>query len=350
VTTVLEIAGLSVTYGRHRALKGVDLRVAPGEVVVMLGANGAGKTSLLKAVAGLVPAQGAVRLDGKSLSGQPPHRVVEAGLALVPEGRGIFGDLTVRENLLLGAFAQRARADQPANLERVLGLFPRLAERSGQIARTMSGGEQQMVAIGRALMSAPVILMLDEPSLGLSPLLCAELFRTLKTVRDTGVGILLVEQNARQSLAIADRAYLLENGEIVGQGAAADLARDPAVQAAYLGGAASPAAAATMPASLPAPASAPAATVSADALVPTRIAELVRIASLRQAKDVEAQRGAPNLLDPGTVAAAMAGVEAAAARAVKAPAAAPPGIEVWHRPGLEIWRRQPDGGMKQEDH
>jgi branched-chain amino acid transport system ATP-binding protein len=218
----------------------------------------------------------------------------------------------------------------------------------------MSGGEQQMVAIGRALMSSPVILMLDEPSLGLSPLLCTELFRTLKTVRDTGVGILLVEQNARQSLAIADRAYLLENGEIVGQGPAEQLARDPAVQAAYLGGAAShvpvvakaPASAAPMSA-----APAPEATVSADALVPTRIADLVRIAAQRQAQDLESQRSAPDLLDASMVAAAMAAVESAAARSIKGSPPPPPpaGLEVWHRPGLEIWRRQPDGSLKKED-
>ena len=164
---MLEVRQLAVTYGQHRALKGVDVQVAPGEIVVILGANGAGKTSLLKAVAGLISADAGaqVRLDGRVISGQPAHRIVEAGLALVPEGRGIFGDLSVRENLLLGAFAQRARATQPDNLDRVLRLFPRLAERSAQQARTMSGGEQQMVAIGRALMSAPTILMLDEPSL-----------------------------------------------------------------------------------------------------------------------------------------------------------------------------------------
>ncbi|MCP5269603.1 MAG: ABC transporter ATP-binding protein [Burkholderiaceae bacterium] len=249
---MLEVKDLAVTYGQHRALKGVSLTVAPGEIVVILGANGAGKTSLLKAIAGLERGAGSVRLDGSSIAGLPPHRIVEAGLALVPEGRGIFGDLTVQENLALGAFAHRARDGQQANLDRVLGLFTRLSERSGQVARTMSGGEQQMVAIGRALMSAPTILMLDEPSLGLSPLLCTELFRNLRTIRDSGVGVLLVEQNARQSLAIADRAYLLENGEIVGQGPAAQLARDPAVQAAYLGGAAGHAAAPA--ASTPAPA------------------------------------------------------------------------------------------------
>ena len=236
---MLEVEGLSVQYGKHRALDGVALSVGANEIVVILGANGAGKSSLLKAVAGLQApaAQGRVTLADRALAGLPAHQVVEAGLALVPEGRGIFGELTVRENLLLGAFARRARADEAANRERVLALFPRLAERLDQTARTMSGGEQQMVAIGRALMSAPRMLLLDEPSLGLSPLLSGELFRALGRIRDDGIGVLLVEQNARKSLAIADRGYLIENGRIVGSGAAAALTSDPAVQRAYLGGA-----------------------------------------------------------------------------------------------------------------
>ena len=403
---MLEVSQLAVTYGQHRALKGVALAVKPGEIVVMLGANGAGKTSLLKAVAGMIPAEAGsqVRLDGQVLSGQPPHRIVEAGLALVPEGRGIFGDLSVRENLLLGAFAHRARADQQANLDRVLGLFPKLAERSAQLARTMSGGEQQMVAIGRALMSAPTILMLDEPSLGLSPLLCTELFKALKAVRATGVGILLVEQNARQSLAIADRAYLLENGQVTGQGPAAQLASDPAVQAAYLGGAAAKKAGAPAEARLPGGALArtangtaaapdspaaiaaqalaavtgagvrtggygtPTRTTSADALVPTRIADLVRVATQRQAQDVEAQRGAGGASTPagraaadhalaeramaelkasGTLDEALARIEAAAARVAPAPVVAP-GLDVWRRPGIEIYRRHDDGQLHKE--
>jgi len=236
---MLEIAGLSVAYGKHAALSDVALRVGRGEIVAMLGANGAGKTTLLKAVAGLVPPQAGARisLGGNDLLALPPHRVVEAGVALVPEGRGIFGELTVRENLMLGAYAARARAAEADNLDRVLTLFPRLKERFRQIARTMSGGEQQMVAIGRALMSAPDILLLDEPSLGLSPLMCGELFAALASIRATGVGLLLVEQNAKRSLAIADRGYLIETGRIVGQGAAAALAVDPAVQRAYLGAA-----------------------------------------------------------------------------------------------------------------
>lgn len=234
---MLEVRGISVSYGQHRALEDVSARVKPGEIVVILGANGAGKSTLLKAISGICEGKvsGSVTLDGQELTGRPPHQIVEAGVALVPEGRGIFGDLTVQENLTLGAFPDRARDDQRANLDRVFTLFPKLAERRRQVARTMSGGEQQMVAIGRAMMSSPQILTLDEPSLGLSPLLCKELFRNLTSVRDLGLGVLLVEQNAKQSLAIADRGYLLENAHIVHEDTAAKLARDPAVQAAYLG-------------------------------------------------------------------------------------------------------------------
>lgn len=236
---MLECRDLTVSYGQHQALANVAIKITPGEIVVILGANGAGKSTLLKAIAGLVPAAASseVLVDGRPVTELPAHLIVEAGLALVPEGRQIFGDLTVHENLLLGAYARRARPSEKDHLDRVLTLFPKLVERSGQKARTMSGGEQQMVAIGRALMSAPAILMLDELSLGLSPILCGTLFRALVEIRKTGVGILLVEQNARQGLAIADRAYLLENGRIVGEGPAARLAQDPAVQKAYLGGA-----------------------------------------------------------------------------------------------------------------
>src|SRR5882672_10436684 len=234
---MLEVRNLAASYGKHQALAGVDLDVAAGEIVVILGANGAGKSTLLKAIAGLVRARAPARIafDGRDLTALAPHEIVEAGIALVPEGRGIFAELTVRENLELGAFARRARADEQANLARIRTLFPRLAERGPQLARTMSGGEQQMVAIGRALMSAPKLLLLDEPSLGLSPLMCGELFTALKMIRDSGVGILLVEQNARQGLDIADRGYLIETGRIVGQGSAQSLRDDPAVQRAYLG-------------------------------------------------------------------------------------------------------------------
>lgn len=234
---MLEASNISVLYGKHRALDGVSLTLDRGEIVVILGANGAGKTTLLNTLAGLVRAQPGARIvvAGRDVAGTPAHAIVETGIALVPEGRGIFGELTVRENLLLGAYPARARAKEAENLAMVLGLFPRLQERLRQTVRTMSGGEQQMVAIGRALMSAPDLLLLDEPSLGLSPIMCGELFHILARIRGTGLGILLVEQNARQSLAIADRGYIIANGHIVGAGTAAALKTDPAVQAAYLG-------------------------------------------------------------------------------------------------------------------
>jgi branched-chain amino acid transport system ATP-binding protein len=234
---MLEARDVSVSYGRHRALEKVSAVVSKGEIVVMLGANGAGKSTFLRAVAGQTRKMpgGSVHMDGADITNRPSHEIVETGVALVPEDRGIFADLTVRENLILGAHPVRARAGEAENLERVLGLFPKLKQRPKQIVRTMSGGERQMVAIGRAMMSAPTILLLDEPSLGLSPLLCSELFRTLSRIKDTGVGIFLVEQNAKQSLAIADRGYLLDNGHIVGADSAAALAKDAKVKAAYLG-------------------------------------------------------------------------------------------------------------------
>jgi branched-chain amino acid transport system ATP-binding protein len=234
---MLEVRDISAFYGKHRALDGVSLDVGRSEIVVILGANGAGKTTLLKVIAGLVPAAGGARItmNGRQLAGISVHRIVEAGLALVPEGRGIFSELSVRENLLLGAFPARARRSEAATLDMVLDLFPRLRERLQQTVRTMSGGEQQMVAVGRALMTSPEIVLLDEPSLGLAPIMCTELFGALSRIRSTGVGILLVEQNARQSLKVADRGYLIESGRIVGSGSAAALKDDPAVQRAYLG-------------------------------------------------------------------------------------------------------------------
>lgn len=238
--TMLECKTLSVRYGQHQALDKVSLSVDKGEIVVILGANGAGKTSLINAMAGRINCSGSshVLLAGSPIQQLAANKIVEMGLALVPEGRGIFAELSVIENLTLGAYAKRARDSESRLLDEVFTLFPRLAERRQQQAGTMSGGEQQMVAIGRALMSRPEYLMLDEPSLGLSPLLCSELFQSLTSIRETGVGILLVEQNARQALSIAERGYLLENGRIIGDGTAHELLHDEAVRAAYLGGAA----------------------------------------------------------------------------------------------------------------
>jgi acyl-CoA reductase-like NAD-dependent aldehyde dehydrogenase/ABC-type branched-subunit amino acid transport system ATPase component len=234
---LLKVAHIAAAYGKHLALADVDLHVDGGEIVVMLGANGAGKSTLLKVIAGMTPhlPGGSITLGSRELGALPAHEIVEAGVALVPEGRGIFGELTVHENLMLGAYARRARHSERRNLDVVLGLFPRLGERFRQTARTMSGGEQQMVAIGRAMMSAPEFLLLDEPSLGLSPMLAHELFQSLARIRETGVGVLLVEQNARLSLSIADRGYLIETGRIVGHGEAGMLIADPAVREAYLG-------------------------------------------------------------------------------------------------------------------
>ena len=234
---MLDIKSVGASYGQHRALTTINLRVKKGEIVVILGSNGSGKSTLLKSISGIFEGKldGSMLMRGEELVGKPAHQIVEMGIALVPEGRGIFADLSVEENLNLGAFSPRARSDSESNMERVMRLFPKLNERRRQIVRTMSGGEQQMVAIARAMMSNPTLLTLDEPSLGLSPLLCKELFQSLREVRAAGISILMVEQNAKQSLAIADRAYLLENGSILREGSADELQKDPAVQAAYLG-------------------------------------------------------------------------------------------------------------------
>ncbi|MCA1414021.1 ABC transporter ATP-binding protein [Bradyrhizobium sp. NBAIM20] len=234
---MLEVAALSHFYGKHQALADIALAIGQGEIVAILGANGAGKSTLLKSIAGLVkPAHGAtIRFEGHHIGELPAHLIVERGIALVPEGRGVFGDLTVAENLQLGAYPARARAGEADRLARILRLFPRLAERMAQAVRTMSGGEQQMVAIGRALMSNPLLLLLDEPSLGLSPLLSREVFRALAEIRSSGLSVLLVEQNARASLDIADRVYLIESGRNAGSGPASAMKNDPEVQRAYLG-------------------------------------------------------------------------------------------------------------------
>ncbi|TDK32178.1 ABC transporter ATP-binding protein [Rhizobium deserti] len=236
---MLEVADLSLHYGRHVALNRVSIRVAKGETVVILGANGAGKSSLLKSIAGMTkPDKGTVISFGKqAITGVPAHRVVELGIALVPEGRGVFGDLTVEENLALGAYAKRARIDAEDSRAFVYELFPKLRERRAQYVNTMSGGEQQMVAIGRALMSKPDLLMLDEPSLGLAPVVVGELFKSLGRIRERGLALLIVEQNVKMSLSIADRGYLAEAGRIGGENTAEGLLGDPAVQRAFLGAA-----------------------------------------------------------------------------------------------------------------
>lgn len=234
---MLEVRDISVIYGKHVAIDSISLDVGEGEMVAILGANGAGKSSLLGAIGGRIkPAGGQVLYHGRDILALQPHQVVEHGIVIVPEGRGIFPLLSVAENLKLGALPKRAHANAKRNLDLVLTLFPRLAERQTQLAGTMSGGEQQMVAIGRAMMSAPELLLLDEPSLGLAPIVAQEVFAALAKIGETGMTIVIVEQNARATLALADRAYLIETGSITGSGAAADLRSDPAVIRAFLGG------------------------------------------------------------------------------------------------------------------
>jgi ABC-type branched-subunit amino acid transport system ATPase component len=234
---MLEIDGLDHSYGRHRALDNVAIRVHPGEVVAILGANGAGKTTLLNAVAGLLrPSGGSIRYRGTELVGLRGHQIIELGIATVTETRHLFGPLSVAENLSLGAFTAAARAAEPASRDYVFSLFPHLARRRSQVVRTMSGGEQQMIAVGRALMARPSLLLLDEPSLGLAPVIAAELFAALERIaRDGTTSILMVEQNARRALKMAHRGYLLALGRIVGEGRADALAQDTAVAESYLG-------------------------------------------------------------------------------------------------------------------
>ena len=233
---MLSVENLSVKYGVIQALHDVSLHVEAGEIVTLIGSNGAGKTTTLGALSGLLrPAGGAVQFQGRDLFSIAPHERVPAGLVQVPEGRRIFGTMTVAENLDLGAYARRDRGEIPADLNEVYQLFPRLAERKKQVAGTMSGGEQQMLAVGRALMSRPKLLLLDEPSLGLAPLLVKEIFNVVRRIRERGVTVLLVEQNAHLALEAADRAYVLETGHITMQGDAKTLARDPRIKAAYLG-------------------------------------------------------------------------------------------------------------------
>ena len=235
MTALLQVAGLRGGYGRTEVLRGVDLAVAEGEIVALLGSNGAGKTTLNNTVCAIVPAwSGRIAFEGRDLARAHYREVVDAGLIQGPEGRRIFPNLDVRENLLLGAY-RRGRARRDANLERVLATFPRLAERLAQKAGTMSGGEQQMLAIGRGLMAEPRLLILDEPSLGLSPLLVEELFALIRRLHEDGLAVLLVEQNVGQSLEIADRAYVLENGAMRFEGRPAELLASDALRRAYLG-------------------------------------------------------------------------------------------------------------------
>ncbi|HVV92735.1 MAG TPA: ABC transporter ATP-binding protein [Hyphomicrobiales bacterium] len=237
---MLDIAGLSAGYGRTEVLHGISLEVRQGEIVALLGANGAGKSTTLNTVMGLLPARtGEIRFDGQSIASRPTREIVHLGLVLVPERRQLFGPMTVEENLLVGAYA---RADRPgkaalaADLDAQFALFPRLGERRRQLARSLSGGEQQMAAIARALMARPRLLLLDEPSLGLAPLIVAQIMEQIADLRRGGCTILLVEQNARVALGIADRAYVLETGSVALAGPAATLIENPAIQEAYLGG------------------------------------------------------------------------------------------------------------------
>ncbi len=234
---LLEIKDLEVFYGVIQALKGISFSVDEGEIITLIGANGAGKTTTMQSVIGLIPKKaGTVTYNGENITHTPAHKLVGKGMAQVPEGRRIFQELTVYENLLMGAFLNKDKKEIKEDIERIYTLFPRLKERKSQIAGTLSGGEQQMLAMGRALMSKPKLLMLDEPSMGLSPLLVDEVFNLIKEINKDGTTILLVEQNAGKSLAISDRAYVLENGKIVLTGTGKELMESDMVKKAYLGG------------------------------------------------------------------------------------------------------------------
>ncbi|MDR7434904.1 MAG: ABC transporter ATP-binding protein [Armatimonadota bacterium] len=233
---MLLVESINVAYGDLQVLWDVSLSVREGELVALIGANGAGKTTTLRAITGLLrPRSGRILFDGKDLTGLSPHRIVEMGIAHVPEGRQLFPLMTVEEHLLLGSFLPRARARRTQNLERVLSIFPVLRERFHQVAETLSGGEQQMLAIARALMSDPKVLLLDEPSLGLAPLIVKEVFGIIEQIHKEGVTILLVEQNVQQALTIADRAFVMENGRVVLEGSGSELLAHPEVKKAYLG-------------------------------------------------------------------------------------------------------------------
>ncbi|HEY0295509.1 MAG TPA: ABC transporter ATP-binding protein [Bordetella sp.] len=232
---MLKCSGLGAAYGDIVALRGVDMHVAQGEAVALIGVNGAGKTTLLRAISGLLPSTGDIAFDGASLGRLSPERRVRTGIAHVPEGRRIFPGLTVRENLEVGASVRRGKGDVAADFDRIFDLFPRLAERHRQLGWSLSGGEQQMLAIGRALMASPRLLLLDEPSLGLAPRLAEEVYTRIATINEGGLTVLLVEQNTVLALDVADRGYVLENGTIVLADAAASLRSNPRVRDAYLG-------------------------------------------------------------------------------------------------------------------
>jgi branched-chain amino acid transport system ATP-binding protein len=236
---LLSLRKLEVAYGGIHAVKGIDLDVGQGELVCLIGANGAGKTTTLKGVCGLLPVKGGkIFYGGSDVTGKPAFRLVQRGLAMVPEGRGVFGALTIEENLAMGAYIRNDKDGVRADMERVYELFPRLKERRRQTAGTLSGGEQQMLAMGRAMMSRPKLLLLDEPSMGLAPLMVQKVFETILTVSREGVTILLIEQNAKLALEVSKRGYVMESGEITLKGDAASLLHDPKVRAAYLGEAA----------------------------------------------------------------------------------------------------------------
>jgi branched-chain amino acid transport system ATP-binding protein len=239
---MLRVRGLTVNYGAIRALRGISFEVAAGEIITLIGANGAGKSTTLHAVSNIIKkTSGTVLFNGADISAMPANRIVSAGLVQVPEGRRIFANLSVRDNLEMGAYSRRAvrpgdRQAIRSDMEKVFAVFPRLRERIRQVAGTLSGGEQQMLAMGRSLMARPRLLLLDEPSMGLAPILVDEIFSVIKGINETGTTVLLVEQNAYKALALASRAYILETGEIVKSGKAADLMKDDAVKQAYLGG------------------------------------------------------------------------------------------------------------------
>ena len=234
---MLKVENLKVRYGMIEAIKGISFEVRDGEIVTLIGANGAGKTTTMHAISGLLkPASGSITMDGQDLVKMPSHKIVSLGLAQVPEGRRVFAQQTVEENLILGAYTRRDKAGIAGDQERVFDLFPRLKERRTQLAGTLSGGEQQMLAMGRALMAKPKLVLMDEPSMGLSPLLVKEIFHIIEDINKQGTTVLLVEQNARMALAIADRAYVLETGKITLEGTGEELAKDERVRKAYLGG------------------------------------------------------------------------------------------------------------------